>query len=221
MGSGVEEARFAVLGEIAAEIAHELRNSLQLIGAAAFVARRSPDQAAAQLEKIERHARRAHEVVDDLLALARGDAATERAVSLADVLIAARSEIPPEAVRWDDDVPTSVEVLGHGGLLARALHALYENAVQAAGASVPTISTAVERIGTSIVIDVADDGPGVPPEIAARVFEPLVTRRDGGSGLGLALARRIVDAHGGTIELLTPPSGKGALFRIVLSLAQK
>lgn len=213
------DARLAALGEIAAEIAHELRNSLQLIGAAAFVARRSPESVDEQLAKIERHARRAHNVVDDLLALARGDATTGEAVSLADVLLSARAEIEPSLVRWDDDVPTSLEVAGHAGLLARALHALYENAVQASAGRVPTITTAVERLGGAVLIEVADDGPGVPEEIAQSVFEPLVSRRAGGSGLGLALARRIVEAHEGTIELV--PSTGGAVFRIVLSLARR
>jgi signal transduction histidine kinase len=56
----------------------------------------------------------------------------------------------------------------------------------------------------------------VPAEIAPRIFEPLVTGRHGGSGLGLALARRIVAAHGGTIALAPSAPGKGAAFRIEL-----
>jgi signal transduction histidine kinase len=61
---------------------------------------------------------------------------------------------------------------------------------------------------------VADDGPGVPANIADRVFEPLVTSRPGGTGLGLALARRIAAAHGGSISLV--PGGAGATFRLEL-----
>ena len=67
------------------------------------------------------------------------------------------------------------------------------------------------------VIEVSDDGPGVTPAIAPRIFDPLVTGRSGGSGLGLALAKRIVAAHGGTITLAEPREGvTGATFRIEL-----
>jgi signal transduction histidine kinase len=73
-----------------------------------------------------------------------------------------------------------------------------------------------------LVIEVADEGPGVPPEIRATLFEPFVTaRKKGGTGLGLAVARRFVEDHGGTIELVAdPPSGgpTGARFRLLLPL---
>ena len=62
----------------------------------------------------------------------------------------------------------------------------------------------------------SDDGPGVPPELAGRIFDPLVTGRAGGSGLGLAMARRIMAAHGGSIALVTAAIG-GATFRIELA----
>jgi signal transduction histidine kinase len=69
-----------------------------------------------------------------------------------------------------------------------------------------------------LVLELADEGPGVPSEIAGRVFDPFVTRgKKNGTGLGLAVARRFVEDHGGTIELLE--QGPGARFRITLSLA--
>jgi signal transduction histidine kinase len=64
-------------------------------------------------------------------------------------------------------------------------------------------------------MEIADDGPGVPEAIVARIFEPLVTGREGGSGLGLALARRIATAHGGTLKLAASGGG-GATFRVEL-----
>ena len=83
---------------------------------------------------------------------------------------------------------------------------------------VPTTDGGPERL----LIEVADEGPGVPPEIRATLFEPFVTaRKKGGTGLGLAVARRFVEDHGGTIELVAnPPSGgpTGARFRLLLPL---
>jgi two-component system NtrC family sensor kinase len=68
-----------------------------------------------------------------------------------------------------------------------------------------------------VVLMVADEGPGVPPEIRDRVFEPFVTRgKKGGTGLGLAVARRFVEEHGGAIELLD--GGPGARFRITVPM---
>jgi nitrogen-specific signal transduction histidine kinase len=102
-------------------------------------------------------------------------------------------------------------------LASRLLHALYENAIGAVAPRRAKIQTRASRSGGRVLIEVADDGPGVPPEIAEALFEPLVTARTGGTGLGLALARRIVAAHDGTIELL--PTTTGATFRIELPAA--
>jgi signal transduction histidine kinase len=81
----------------------------------------------------------------------------------------------------------------------------------------PTIETRAWAEEGRVVIEVADDGPGVPPEIASTIFEPLVTARAGGTGLGLALARRVVAAHSGTISLVSSAAGTtGATFRVEL-----
>ena len=69
----------------------------------------------------------------------------------------------------------------------------------------------------TLVVDLVDDGPGVPPEIAERVFNPFFTTKPQGSGLGLAIVRKIVDAHDGHIDLATAP-GQGTRFRVTLPL---
>jgi signal transduction histidine kinase len=212
--------RLVVVGEIAAEVAHELRNVLQVISASAYVARHEVGRGEASaalphVVKIEKNARIAHGIVDDLMALARGETLHSEPVLLAEVLVAARNEIAPEAALWSDDVePKDLRVRAHSGLLVRLLHVLYDNAIQACAPRPPRVSTLARGAGQRVVLDIADDGPGVPPEIAARVFEPLVTARPGGTGLGLALARRIAAAHGGSIALLDSPAG--ATFRVEL-----
>jgi signal transduction histidine kinase len=211
--------RLAVVGEIAAEVAHELRNVLQVISASAYVARQEAakgDAAATvpHVAKIEKNARLAHAIVDDLMALARGETLHSEPVLLAEVVVSARSDLPDGAADWVDALdPTDLRVRAHPGLLGRLLHVLYDNAVQASAPRAPRIATRAHADSGRVVIEVSDDGPGVPPEIADRVFEPLVTARPGGTGLGLALARRIATAHGGTIDLR---HGPGACFRIEL-----
>ncbi len=208
--------RFIAIGEIAAEVAHELRNVLQVITASAYLARQDPPGSAPHVAKIERNARLAHSIVDDLMSLARGEPAHAEPILLVDVLVAARSEIAPEAANWEDElVPADVRVRAHAGLACRLFHALYENAIHASAPRRPTIVTRAWQEGDVTVIEVADDGPGVPSELAAHIFDPLVTGREQGTGLGLALARRIAAAHAGAIRLVPPsPGTRGATFRI-------
>lgn len=213
----IHRERFAAIGEIAAEVAHELRNALQIISANAFLARQNPAASGPQLARIERSARLAHGIVDDLMALARGEAVHAEPVPLQEILMVSREMLPEPGADFDDaSTPPHLLVRAHPGLTARLLHNLYENAIHAAGPRRARITTRATSDSERrlVTIEVADDGPGVPSEIVDTLFEPLVTSRSEGTGLGLALARRICAAHGGTIALVS--SSVGATFRIEL-----
>ena len=223
-----EHARLIAIGEIAAEIAHELRNALQVVATSAYLAKLSPATSAPHLAKIERHTRIAQEIVDDLMSLARGEPAKAEPSLLADILVHARASLgdddvhatggaqAPRAYFADELTPSALRVRAHPGLLARVFAVLYDNSIAVCTPRAPKIVTraAVEEKAT--VILVSDDGPGVPSEIAAKIFDPLVTGRAGGTGLGLALAKRIMQAHGGSISLVPGVPDVGATFRIVL-----
>lgn len=209
-----------MLGEIAIEIAHELQNGLQVISASAYLARQEAGKGNAEatlrhVSTIEKNARSAQGIVDDLMSLARGDAIRTESVLLAEAMVGARAELAPGAADWDDRVPAEFFVRAHRGMLVRLLHALYENAVQASAPSSPRIETRARETDGVAVIEIADDGPGIPAPAAARVFDALFTTRPGGTGLGLALARRIATAHGGSVSLVDG-SGAGATFRVEL-----
>jgi signal transduction histidine kinase len=206
-------ARLAAIGEIAAEIAHELRNVLQVIAASSYLARQPNTDTTPHLEKIDRNARLAQNIVDDLMALARGEVHTE-ALYVGEALVAAREGLPLGAAEFEDELEPALRAFAHLGLMSRLLHVLYENSVAVAAPAAPKIVTRGYREGERVVLEVQDDGPGVPPDIAPRIFDPLVSRRPGGSGLGLALAKRIAAASGGSIALV--PSERGALFRVDL-----
>ena len=219
--------RLAAIGEIAAEVAHELRNVLQVISASAYLARQDPPGAELHIAKIERNARLAHSIVDDLMSLARGEPTHAEPVLVAELLVAARSEMPAGCADWNDSLtPRDVRMRVHHGLFTRVIHALYENSIQICAPRPPRITTYAWHDSSwgAAVLEISDDGPGVSPAIAATIFDPLVSGRNGGSGLGLALAKRIVGAHGGTIALVDPNDAVaaasfehiGATFRIVL-----
>jgi two-component system NtrC family sensor kinase len=108
--------------------------------------------------------------------------------------------------------------------LRRALGNVVDNAARAfadAGdlGRPPRIVLRSRMRGDSVEIDIADNGPGIAPEILARAFEPLFSTRRSGTGLGLATTRQIIEQHGGTIELFSQP-GKGTRARVLLPLAE-
>jgi signal transduction histidine kinase len=210
--------RLVAIGEIAAEVAHELRNALQIISANAYLAKQDLAKSGPQITKIERSARLAHGIVDDLMALARGEPAHAEPVLFVEIILQSREDLAERGAHYEDRIePVELEVRAHQGLLSRCLHVLYENAIAASAPRPPNIETRAWKEEDRVVIEVADDGPGVPADIASTIFEPLVTARAGGTGLGLALARRVVAAHAGTIALVANDEGvTGARFRVEL-----
>src|SRR5580658_3586016 len=216
-----ERERLAVIGEMAAEMAHELRNVLQTISSSAHVGRLAVARGDAigaepHLAKIEKNASVAHSIVDDVMGLARGEPVDTQLTPFTEIIAAARTEVDPAAACWEDDaIPRGLLVRAHPRLLARLLHVVYDNAIRASAPRPPTVTTRAWALEDRLVVEISDDGPGVPEAIAARIFEPLVSAREGGSGLGLALARRIATTHGGTLELAPSKQG-GATFRVEL-----
>lgn len=204
--------RLATVGEIAASAIHELRNALQIAAASTWLAKQQPQAAEAHLLKVERATRTAQGLVDTVLALARGETIHGETVQVKGLLAEARADLQAPAV-WSDDVG-ELAVRGSTLLLSRIFHVLYENATAVAAPREPHVTTRAARVADRVRIEVADDGPGVPEDLRGSLFEPLVSARRGGTGLGLALARRIAEAHEGTLELAE--SARGACF--VLSL---
>jgi two-component system nitrogen regulation sensor histidine kinase NtrY len=112
--------------------------------------------------------------------------------------------------------PADLALDADGDLLAQVLINLLRNAAQAlAGRTAPRVLLRLREAARSTVIEVQDNGPGVPAALKGDIFLPFFTTRAAGTGVGLNLARQIVVAHGGTIDVLDAPGG-GALFRIVI-----
>lgn len=208
----LERRHLALLGEMSAVLAHEIRNPLaSLKGHAQLLEEQlaGDDRRQAKARRIVDEAVRLERLTTSLLdfvragqvARVRSDprALVRRAVDITDpVRITVDDHTAPDA--WSLD-PTRVE---------QALVNLLRNALQA---SDTPVELSVRREDGGLVFLVADRGPGVPPAVRERLFQPFVTGRTQGTGLGLAVVRRVAELHGGTIAAVSRTGG-GASFRL-------
>jgi signal transduction histidine kinase len=212
--------RLALLGEIALDVAHELRNLLLIIDGSNYLARKDPATSGPHLEKIDRSVRSARAVVDDVFLLARDEPLPFEETDLVEVLRMARDELPENGATWVDKVD-GIQFRAHDRLLARLFKVLYENAIQVKDGAPARIETRAQATDKEFVIEIEDDGPGISTKVAGRIFEPLVTSRKGGTGMGLPLASRIATAHQGKLAVVVRPPKEncGACFRLTLPKA--
>ncbi len=222
--------RLAAVGEMAAAIAHEVKNPLAGIEVMAGLLRRrvadSPD-AQKVLTDIITEAKMANKIVQEVLEFVRpirlqvDRTAVESAVQSAVQL--AETKVPRGNISVDVQVPAGLPVIqGDQHQLTQLFTNLLTNAYEAMeGRGRVTVTATETRIddGTAgreaVLVELADEGPGMTPELAERVFSPFFTTKPQGSGLGLAIVRKIVDAHDGSIDLQTTP-GHGTTIRVTL-----
>jgi signal transduction histidine kinase len=112
--------------------------------------------------------------------------------------------------------PATPVLLGHYDPLRRAFSNLLRNAAEACQEQGELEITAAPDNGGGVRIEIRDHGPGVPPDMAPRIFDPYYTGKPGGTGLGLALVKQTIEMHGGTIALSDTPGG-GATFQVRLA----
>jgi two-component system, NtrC family, sensor histidine kinase HydH len=211
--------RLATIGQFAAGIGHELRNPLGVVETSAYligqrlkVLEIADASVNRHMEKITTEVRRSARTISDLLELARSKPPQRRPVDVAAfVAQAVPAAHLPAAVQVIVDVPAGLTMDADAEQLARIVTNLLINASQAMGGT-GRVWIDASRSGSVTNIHVRDDGPGVPAHLREQVFEALFTTKAKGSGLGLALCRRIAEAHGGTVTLES--SERGAAFRI-------
>ncbi len=224
------DRRLAALGNLAAGVAHEIRNPLNAIGMGLQRLLRewrlAPGEDQAEYARLggvlHGEVNRLNEMVERFLQLARparvnlGTCHVEQ--HLGELLTLLREEAAAKGI-------TIETVLALDGATARLdcrqIHQALLNIVVNAFEAMPkggTLRLTARTRNGHLEVAIADTGPGIPPEHLDRIFEPYFTTKEGGTGLGLALAQRIVDAHGGAITVDSRP-GKGSTFRIGLPLA--
>jgi len=215
--------RLATIGQFAASIGHELRNPLAVMESSLFLLRQHLGAEAAATPNIGKHIdriageiSRANKTIHDLLDLARDRPPRRQRTQVRKLVETARdAALLPATVAVDMTLPADLTIDVDPGQMQQVLVNLFTNAAQAmpAGGHITVTGEATDAGGARL--RVRDDGPGIAVEARYRIFEALFTTKAKGSGLGLALCRRIVEAHGGTIDL--EPSDTGASFAITLA----
>jgi two-component system, NtrC family, sensor histidine kinase HydH len=216
-----------LLERLLARLAHEIRNPLssldihvQLLeedlGALAPPLR---EQLAPRLEIIHGELHRLESIVDHFLRLAGPSALDLEPVDITKILNHVCELLRPEAAAREIEILTRVEpelgqVQADSVRLTQALLNLVINAMQAIERA-GSIEVSAHRAENELMIQVRDDGPGIPPEKIASIFDPYFTTKAEGNGLGLWIAQQIVTAHGGVVTVQNAP-GKGAIFGIRL-----
>jgi signal transduction histidine kinase len=222
----VKRERLAALGQLAATLAHEVRNplgvlfnSISTLGKTAELS----DDARTLLAIMGEEARRLERLVRELLDFVRPVLPTLSVEQLHGVveeaIEAAARELGPDAPRLCNEVPPSLPPVPIDvAMLRRALLNLIVNGGQAAGSDGKVSVRAAVTPSSGVRIEIVDDGPGIRPDAAPRVFEPFFTTKTTGTGLGLAIVKEIVDAHRGAIHL-SSEDGRGTTIVIELPLA--
>jgi PAS domain S-box-containing protein len=207
-----DQNALAQLGKMAAVVAHEVRNPLAGIrGALQVIGSRMPAGSGerAILEEVVARVDTLSEIVQDLLLFARPTRPVLAPVPVAAIVhdtVGLFREDPSVAEVVVEVEPTDAVVMADGQQIKLVLLNLLMNGAQAMqGQGDITISTHVE--GTFRDIRIADHGPGISPDVREHLFEPFFTTRHRGTGLGLVTARRLMEAHGGTVLLECPPTG--------------
>jgi len=233
-----QKEKLAALGSLLSGVAHELNNPLSIVLGQAMMLREKVkqlpdgDELYDRAQKIEMAANRCARIVRTFLAMARQRKAERAYVSIAKVIddavelltyslrtsgVAIATSISPDLPQTHADSDLLHQVLVN--LIVNARQALEERGDEDRRIA---LAARFEAATNTIVIEISDNGPGIPATIRNRIFDPFFTTKpqDHGTGIGLAVSRGLVEAHGGTLELAPQQPERGATFIIRLPVTQ-
>jgi PAS domain S-box-containing protein len=216
-----EQSALARLGQLAAVVAHEVRNPLAGLRASLQVIDRRVSEArdrsaiAAMIQRIDG----LNEKLEDLLLYARPKPPRLHPVDVKTLMRDVAASAQSSTARPDLPLPIEgdeARVTADAEMLRAALLNLMLNACQAAGRA--DVDACITASGSLCRIEVRDRGPGIAPDVRDHVFEPFVTTRTNGTGLGLAIVKRLVELQSGTVALKDRPGG-GTIAELTMPLA--
>lgn len=216
-------AKTSALGAVTAHLMHELKNPVA--GLEQFVATQSEGGAdhGGELAAASELTRRLRTMINDVVSVMRDEqTAVHFELACADIAELVLAKVRPVAsvrgVTLEAEVRTSESLPGRrANLVMLVLHNLLQNAIEASPANASVRLTAAHGEG-KVFFCVADHGPGLAPEVRARLFQPCPSTKRGGSGIGLALSQQLARQAGGQIELLST-NAEGTCFRVALASA--
>jgi PAS domain S-box-containing protein len=222
----LQKERFASMGQMMAGAAHELNNPLTaILGVSDLLRERAPDDSSRrQIDIVLQQARRAAAIVQNLLAFAVPSGQKRGKVKIDGIVRRAvdsqQQTLREKNIRVEVAVTGVLpEIEGDSKLLTQVFTNILVNAEQAISSTRDhgIVRISLSHADNSLVIVFADDGPGIPQEIADKIFDPFFTtkRPGGGSGLGLTICLSVIKDHGGRIEVQSAPGG-GAVIRVLL-----
>jgi signal transduction histidine kinase len=214
------------------DVSHELRSPLARLQAAIGLARQQPEKLESSLQRIERESVRMDKLVGELLTLSRLEAGVMGAMEeeinvgelLAGVVADARFEAEASGRLVEFSGCGEILVTGNAELLHRALENVLRNALRHTPEGGKVMLDANPGVNHDLLLDVSDQGPGVPEQELSAIFKPFFrggeSQSTDGHGLGLAIARRVVEAHGGTVRAFNR-SGGGLCVELVLPVKRE
>jgi PAS domain S-box-containing protein len=215
----IRQARLAAIGQVSASIVHDLRSPLSSFGHGVYLLKHHlpPDQpkCAEYLEMMGDEIELMNRIIGNLMEMAHGKQPQKEKNDLGEVTREVFARLEHGAIDLQAQLdPEPFVVAADPVQLRQVLGNLLANAIQAMG-NEGHIRIKAIRSGNADTIVVEDDGSGIPAEVREQIFEPLVTSKPKGTGLGLTICRQILERHGGSIELLSTDK-PGAAFQICL-----
>jgi signal transduction histidine kinase len=221
----LKSERFAAIGELAGMIGHDLRNPLAGIKNASYFLRKKQgsfvgDSGMQMLNTIDKAVEYSNKVVNDLLDYSRDiplDLEECTPKSLIDyVLLTIKI---PKNIKILDHTESSPTIMADMNKLVRVFTNLITNALDAMSQNGGTLEINSHQNGDNLELAFADTGTGMSPEVMEKIFTPLFTTKAQGMGFGLAICKRIIETHGGTIAVESTQK-KGTVFTVTLPVSQ-
>jgi C4-dicarboxylate-specific signal transduction histidine kinase len=221
----VRKEKLATIGQLASSVGHELRNPLGVMANAVYILERTIDtpspRAQQYLKLLDTQIKLSERIVSDLLDSARSKSPQRRDIDVHTLIteqlsrVAVPSNLHVE-VAVEEKLPT---VHVDPDQIGQIMVNLLTNATQAMDNQPGVLSIKARDGDGRIHIDVRDTGPGVPPDLVEKIFEPLYTTKARGIGLGLSVSRSLATANRGTLSVMNHPGG-GAVFTLVLPMSE-